>query len=157
MMKRGPIVGLILLALALAVPVTAQTTDPSIIVFYEEGCPSCVELEDFLAGMTIDTPEGFTVRHEIHEPGTMELLAKLSRAYDIEVPLTVPVAFVGEDVVIGMGRTQEFALRNAVGDCVSFGCESPIARLPISQLRTDLPRLGIFLAAFLALVWLQLR
>jgi len=69
----------------------------------------------------------------------------------------VPIVFVGDDVVVGMGRAQEFTLRNAIGDCLSVGCESPIARLPISQLRADLPRLALFLSVFLAIAWLQMH
>ena len=132
-------------------------SDPIIVVFYEDDCPSCEEMDELLAGMTIDAPATATVRYEISEPESMELLTALAKAYDIEAPSVVPIVFVAEDVVIGMGRTQEFTLRNAIGDCLSLGCESPIARLPISQLRADLPRLALFLTMFLALAWLQLH
>ena len=135
----------------------SQTPEPIIIVFYEEGCPSCEEMDELLEGMTIDAPETAIAEYEITEPESMELLTALAKAYDIEMPSSVPIVFVAEDVVIGMGRTQEFSLRNAIGDCLSLGCESPIARLPISQLRADLPRLALFLAVFLALAWLQLH
>ena len=135
----------------------SDTSDPMIIVFYEEGCPSCEEMDELLAGMMIDAPETAVVRHEISEPESMALLTALTRAYDMEVPTAVPIVFVAQDVVIGMGRTQEFLLRNAIGDCLSLGCESPLARLPISQLRADLPRLALFLTIFLALAWLQLH
>lgn len=135
----------------------AAPPEPLIIVFYEEGCHSCEEMEELLAGMTIDAPETTLVRYEVTEPGAMDLLADLSKTYGIDIPEIVPIVFVGEEAVVGMGRTQEFALRNAIGECLSIGCESPIARLPISQLRTDLPRLALFLALFLALAWFQLH
>ncbi len=135
----------------------SETSDPIIIVFYEEGCPSCEDMDELLAGMMIDAPETAIARYEINEPESMELLVALAKAYDIEVPSVVPIVFVAEDVVIDMGRTQEFSLRNAIGDCLSVGCESPIARLPITQLRADLPRLALFLTMFLALAWLQLH
>lgn len=138
-------------------PGYATDSDPMIIVFYEEGCPSCAEMDELLAGMTIDAPASAMARYEITEPESIELLAALSKAYNIEVPSTVPIVFVAEDVIIGMGRTQEFSLRNSLGDCLSLGCESPIARLPLSQLRADLPRLALFLALFLALAWFQLH
>ena len=143
------------ICLVAAIPAISDASDPTIIVFYEEGCPSCEEMEELLVGMTIDAPETAIARHEITE--STELLIALARAYDIDVPSVVPTVFVGEDVIIGMGRTQEFSLRNAVGDCLLFGCESPIARLPLSQLRADLPRLALFLAMCLTLAWLQLR
>ena len=135
----------------------SETSDPIIIVFYEEGCPSCEDMDELLAGMMIDAPETAIARYKINEPESMELLVALAKAYDIEVPSVVPIVFVAEDVVIDMGRTQEFSLRNAIGDCLSVGCESPIARLPITQLRADLPRLALFLTMFLALAWLQLH
>jgi len=137
--------------------VYAADSEPIIIVFYEGGCPSCDEMEELLVGMTIGEPESAIARYEITESESMELLIALAKAYDIEVPSTVPIVFVEEDVIIGMGRTQEFSLRNVVGDCVSFGCESPIARLPSSQMRADLPRLALFLAVFFALAWFQLH
>ena len=145
------------ICLVASVPAISDASDPIIIVFYEDGCPSCEEMEELLVGMTIGTPETAIARYEITEPESTELLTALATAYDIEVPSTVPIVFVGEDVIIGMGRTQEFSLRNAVGDCLSLGCESPIARLPLSQLRADLPRLALFLVMFLALAWSQLR
>ncbi len=150
-------IGALLLCLAASVTAVSDTADPMIVVFYEEGCPSCVEMEELLVGMTTDAPETAIVRYEITEPESMELLVALAKAYNIEVPATVPIVFAGEDVVTGMGRTQEFTLRNAIGDCLSLGCESPMARLPISQLRADLPRLALFLTIFLALAWLQLH
>jgi hypothetical protein len=135
----------------------AASSDPLVVVFYEEGCPSCEEMEQLLDGMMIDAPDTAMVRYEIMAPGSLELLTSLCRAYGIDVPTTVPIVFAGEDVVVGMGRTQEFTLRNAIGDCLSSGCESPVARLPMSQLRADLPKIALFVAFFLALAWFQLR
>jgi hypothetical protein len=135
----------------------ADGTDPIIVFFYEEGCSSCAEMEDLLAGMTIDLPDSAIARYEIQDPESQDMLVALSKAYDTELPTVVPVVFVGDDVVVGMGRAQEFALRNAIGDCITAGCESPIARLPISQWRADWPGLALLLTIFLGLAWLQLH
>lgn len=145
------------ICLVASIAAISDASDPIIIAFYEDGCPSCEEMEELLTGMMIGTPETAIARYEITEPESMELLVVLAKAYDIEVPSMVPIVFVAEDVIIGMGRTQEFSLRNAIGDCLSLGCESPIARLPLSQLRADLPRLALFLVMFLTLAWFQLR
>lgn len=149
----------VMLSVCLVAAITgvSDTADPLIIVFYEEGCPSCEQMEEFLVGMLIGEPETAVARHRLTEPESMELLVALSNAYNIDLPTAPPIVFVGDDVIIGMGRAQEFTLRNAIGNCFSIGCESPIARLPISQLRVDLPRLTMFLAIFIALAWLQLR
>ncbi|MFC2095917.1 hypothetical protein ACFLSW_05730 [Candidatus Bipolaricaulota bacterium] len=157
-MKRATLVSVLLSICILAAGLAhAADTEPIIIVFYEEGCPSCEEMDAFIAGMTTDAPESAIARYEISSPESMELLTSLSRAYEIDVPTAVPIVFVAEDVIIGMGRTQEFSLRNSIGDCLSLGCESPIARLPRSQLRTDLPKLALFLAIFLTFAWFQLH
>lgn len=137
--------------------VVSAPADPILVVFYEDGCPSCEEMDELLAGMTIDAPETAIARYEITEPSSLELLAALAKTYGIEIPSTVPIVFVADDVVIGMGRTQEFVLRNAIGDCLSIGCETPMTRLPLSQLRADLPRLVLFIAVFLAVAWFQLH
>ncbi len=146
-----------LVVFLLSTAVMSAPSDPIVIVFYEDGCPSCEEMEELLVGMMVEASETAVVRYEITETDSLTLLGSLSKAYDIDVPTVVPIVFVGDDVVVGMGRTQEFTLRNALGDCLSVGCESPLARLPISQLRTDLPRLVLFLSVFLAIAWFQLH
>ena len=146
-----------LVVFLLSTAVMSAPSDPIVIVFYEDGCPSCEEMEELLVGMMVEASETAVVRYEITETDSLTLLSSLSKAYDIDVPTVVPIVFVGDDVVVGMGRTQEFTLRNAIGDCLSVGCESPLARLPISQLRTDLPRLVLFLSVFLAIAWFQLH
>ena len=103
--------------LVASLPAFSETSDPIIVVFYEEGCPSCEEMDELLVGMTIGAPETAIARYDITTPESMELLTALVKAYDIEMPSSVPIVFVAEDVVIGMGRTQEFSLRNAIGDC----------------------------------------
>lgn len=138
-------------------PSVSATADSVIIVFYEEGCPACEEMEELLKALTYDVPEAVIVRHEIHDPESQQLLIALANAYGIDVPSTVPIVFVEDDVIIGLSRTQEFSLRSILGICLPVGCESPLARLPATQLRIDLPRLALFLAAFFALAWLQLH
>lgn len=157
MKSVAAILTIVCIFLVASIAVVSAPADPILVVFYEEGCPNCEEMDELLAGMTIDAPEGAIVRHEITEPGSMELLAALAKTYDIDIPSIVPIVFVADDVVVGMGRTQEFTLRNAIGDCLSLGCETPMARLPITQLRTDLPRLALFIAVFLAIAWFQLH
>jgi len=127
--------------------------NPFVIVFYEDGCPSCVEMEDLLLALAPDLTDREIARYEISEPESQELLTVLANAYDIEVT-SVPIVFVGEIAITGMGRAQEFALRNALGDCKIEGCVSPISQLPSSRLRAELPRLFIILVLF---AWLFLQ
>jgi thiol-disulfide isomerase/thioredoxin len=145
------------LSLFTAFHAAAQGEDPIIVLFYQEGCESCVEMEDLLAGMTVDAPASVIARYEINDPESAQLLPALSRVFGVETPTVVPIVFVADDVFVGMGRAQELALRDTISDCLRDGCESPIAKLPSEQLRKDLPRLVLFLAVFAALAWLQLR
>jgi thiol-disulfide isomerase/thioredoxin len=156
---RLPIAGFCGFFLCLIASVSAfgSTADPIVIVFYEEGCSDCIEMDELLAGMMEEAPDTAIARYEINDPKSMKLLTALAMAYQKDVPANVPIVFVADDVVVGMGRAQEFSLRKGIGDCLSMGCESPISRLPISQLRADLPRLAMMLAVFLALAWLQLH
>lgn len=135
----------------------AQDTEPFIIVFYQEGCNSCVQLDQFLDAMLFDAPASTLVRYEIGEPESQRKLTAFSKAYDIEVPVSFPVVFVADQVILGIDRQQELVMSDTIADCLRLGCESPIARLPISQLRADLPRLALFLTMFLALAWFQLH
>jgi len=157
MKAKAALLGILSIGLIVSIAAVSAPAHPILIVFHEEGCPDCEEMDDLIAGMMIDMPETAIARYEITEPGSMEMLLALTKTYDIEIPSTVPIVFVADDVIIGMGRAQEFTLRNAIGDCLSIGCESPIARLPISQLRVDLPRLALFLVVFLAIAWFQLH
>jgi hypothetical protein len=136
--------------------------DPLIVLFYSHDCESCEEMDEFLTLMTFGEPETVIARHEISDAGSVRLLSSLSRAYGIEVPSIVPVVFVADEVFIGYeGLGQETAMTKPIGDCladpVQYGCESPIAKLPRTQIQRDLPRLALMLVVFLAVAWRQLR
>ncbi len=136
--------------------------DPLIVLFYSHDCASCEEMDEFLTLMTFGEPESVIARHELSEPESAQLLSSLSRAYGIEAPSIVPVVFIADEVFIGYeGLTQETAMTKPIGDClanpVQYGCESPIAKLPRTQIQRDLPRLAWMLAVFLALAWRQVQ
>lgn len=148
--------------LLLALFVAANEDLPLMVLFYAEDCPSCEEMDSFLEGMLFGQPTDRLARYEMAETGSMRLLQMLSRAYGIDVPTTVPVLFVTDQVFVGYeGRSHEIAMTKPIGDCLAdpvlYGCESPIAKLPVTQIRKDLPRLLLLLGAFLALAWWQVR
>jgi len=119
------LVAVLLLGFAVVGCVTQEEADPLVIVFYEEGCPSCEAVEELLTALAPDLPPTAIRRYEISEPGAFELLTDLSDAHEIEVN-TVPVVFVGDQAIVGSDRAAEFALRAAVGDCAFVGCPSPL-------------------------------
>ena len=99
-------------------------------------------------------PESALARYDVSDPEALDLLMELANAYEVEVS-TVPVVFVGDDVVLGAGRAQEFELRNTIGDCAIRGCASPLARAPSLALRSSLLRLTLFAVLFALLLWWQ--
>ena len=128
--------------------------DPVILVFYQTDCPNCELLEELLEGLITDLPETAVRRYEITEPGSLDLLDLLEKAYDV-VADSVPAVFVGDVAIIGIDRAQEFELRDAVSRCALQGCPSPLLRVrPEPFPWQDLLRLAGFLLAFALLtVW----
>jgi len=149
-------VGLLLLAalglVAVASPASGQ--EPWIVVFYEDGCPDCAQIEELLGGLTAELPESAIVRYDISDPTSLDLLMELARAYEVDVS-SVPAVFVGDEAVLGAGRAQEFELRNAIGECTVHGCPSPLARSPSLAFRSSILRLALFAALFALLLWWQ--
>jgi hypothetical protein len=151
---------LVVLALALAVSMVAlgaaeEADDPLVLVFFEEGCHSCELVEELLVGLAVDLPPSAIRRYEITETGAIELLTALAAAYEVDAD-TVPVVFVGDEVVIGAGQSMEFGLRAAIGDCVVKGCVSPLDRVRTPPFPWgDVLRLGAFALLLLFLLLLQ--
>ena len=142
------------LVLGCALAVLGAEPEPWIVVFYEAGCPDCAQIEELLTGLVSDLPSTAVVRYDIADPKVLDLLMELAHAYEIEVS-TVPVVFVGNEVVLGAGRSQEFQLRNAVGACTVHGCESPLKRAPSLAFRSSILRLTLFVVLFALLLWCQ--
>lgn len=120
----------LLLAIALdalpQVQTASVTAEPAIVVFYEEGCPGCELMEGFLFELVVGHDDLGIVRYEINEPGVWDLLRILAAHYSVS-DASVPIIFVGDEVIVGTGRAEEIHLRTAVGDCVSRGCPSPLS------------------------------
>ena len=154
-------VAFLLLAIAFGALPQVQTAsvivEPSIVIFYEEDCPGCELMEGFLSELVVGHEDLGIVRYEINEPGAWDLLRILAAHYSVS-DASVPIIFVGDEVVVGTGRAEEFHLRTAVGDCVSRGCPSPLsyAEGPGFPWRDSLV-LGAFASLFLFFFILQAR
>jgi len=117
--------GLALLAL-LAFPIGARAEEgPQIVVFYEEGCPDCQRMEVVLEELLSLHPELGVARYETTQPGVPEIWWKISSAHGL-LPTQVPMIFVGSEVIVGAGRTEELRLRTAVEACATSPCPSPL-------------------------------
>jgi len=82
-------------------------------------------MEELLDDLLVGHPEIEVARYEIDARGSTAILRRLSAHYKI-LATQVPVIFVGDKAIVGAGRAQEFALRTAVNDCVTYGCPSPL-------------------------------
>jgi len=149
-------------ALFVLAAVTATFTLPSdgaqdrpwIVFFHAEGCPDCAEIEGLLDGLTSELPETAVARYDIADQKSLRLLMELAAAYDVETS-SVPVVFIGDEVVVGAGRAEEFELRNAIGACTIHGCPSPLERAASVFFPEGLLRLGLFAVLFGLLWWWQ--
>jgi glutaredoxin len=119
----GVAVGLIV-SLGLA----AAEDQPDVLVFHREECNDCRHMDDLLDELLPLYPELYVRYVEEAEPGAADLMWALSAEYGI-FPTKFPVIFVGDQVIVGVGRDKELQLRSAVLSCVFDGCPSPLARL----------------------------
>jgi thiol-disulfide isomerase/thioredoxin len=119
---------LCLLAAACAVSATslwaAATQDPTVVVFYQDGCEDCLRMEPVLKELETQYP-GVLFRYIEWGDRDASLMWKLAAAYGI-VPLHFPVIFVGETAVVGASRANELLVRSSVQACASSACPSPL-------------------------------
>jgi thiol-disulfide isomerase/thioredoxin len=103
---------LCLLAAACAVSATslwaAATQDPTVVVFYQDGCEDCLRMEPVLKELETQYP-GVLFRYIEWGDRDASLMWKLAAAYGI-VPLHFPVMLV----------------RSSVQACASSACPSPL-------------------------------
>ena len=165
MARRSISIAFVLLVLA-GTLVAAADADPLVVMFHEEGCLDCEDMMDLLRILVVDDFDVLVAQYEYAEPESGQLLSQLCEVYNIDVPDATPILFVNDRVFVGGPSSPdpaygygsiESALSDTITRSLRSGYESPIARLPQVQLQRDLPRLALFLAAFLALAWLQLH
>jgi glutaredoxin len=135
----------------------AETDQPTVVLFYEEECPSCTHMEEVLQEIVTEYPSLSIARYELSQPGSLDLLEKLSKAYAASTT-TVPVIFVGDEVIAGAERPQEMQLRSEIERCLILNCPSPLSLIAKSGIAwKDIAGAGIFVALFLFLLWIQER
>ena len=147
----------VILVVTLSQGAFGESEEPMVVVFYEEDCPSCSRMEERIEASLSDHPNISIARYNLSEPGSLELLELLSTRYGVSAT-TVPVIFVGYEVIAGAGRAEELRLRTAIDECVSLGCSSPLAGTPRSGFPwRDFLNLGVFVSLFFFLLFLQSR
>lgn len=112
-------------AVALTVGLGAvAVADPTVVVFTQEGCPDCERMKPVIEELAAAYPSlGFRTISD-SDPDAMRLWS-LAASYGV-LPSHFPVIFVGRTAIVGASRENELRLRNAVAECASAGCPSPL-------------------------------
>ncbi len=129
------VVGVVLL-FALAVSGATEA-----ILFYEEGCPHCAEMEELLAEMQGEGVAVTVTMYSVASNEAQSLLPRLLTAYGAEMG-SVPLLFVGDVAVVRgtfyriggptmelTGRAADLQVRNVVEQAASEGAPSPRSRV----------------------------
>ncbi len=129
--------------LLLGFSVLVQATQ--LVLFYENGCPHCAEMESVLDSSAPKYPQLEVLSYEIHDQKAHELLEQLLSAY--AVPLgSVPILFIGNVALVGgtfyglystptplSGRAEEMTLDQVIGDAIAQDAPSPLVRVKPTQ------------------------
>jgi thiol-disulfide isomerase/thioredoxin len=143
------------LVLGIVPSVHGKTDQPIIVIFYEEGCPSCVQMEAIVEEYVHDHPALSISHYELTQPGSLDVLERLCEAYNVSEK-TVPIIFVGNYVILGADRAAELNLRSEIEKCLLIGCPSPLERIAKDGISwDDIGLLGLFAAVFGLLYLLQ--
>jgi glutaredoxin len=118
----------ILLGVLIPFGLAAAEEQPDVLVFYRDECNDCRRMDEVLDELLSIYPEIYVAHVEENEPGAADLMWALSAKYGI-FPSKFPVIFVGDQVIVGVGRDKELRLRSAVRSCIFDDCPSPLSRL----------------------------
>ncbi len=148
---KGRRLGIILLASAFLFTFVSFATE--LVFFRRHGCSHCARIEGFLEGGLLPRYPQLEVRYfEVDDPEAQEILAKLLKAYGVELKLEelyTPLIFVGDYALIatgglagglkvyGMepepfsaaGPAEEIVLEDAVRLAIEANAPSPLAHI----------------------------
>lgn len=131
----------------------AASEDPTVVVFYKEGCPDCRRLDELLNGLSSQHSDLMIGHYEISDPGAQDLLSHLSFSYGV-LDTNYPIVFVGDKAFVGVSRARELDVRNAIVECISRSCPSPLSRLKETSLSWNHVFIALGVGMFLLLVLL---
>lgn len=128
-----------LLGLALGWTAGVLAAQVELHFFGSATCPDCYVMKAFLAELAKEYPELMVVEHEVtFEPANWRLMVTLARTYGLKEE-KVPMVFVGDLAIVGVGRAVELRIREEVERCLAQGCPSPFSRLPATRARVLSP------------------
>ena len=142
---------------------------PTLVVFYQAGCGSCEQLDEFLAPFEyLELPASAVARYDISDPEAVALQGQFLAAhkqgkFQTEPPgaqidvdsVDYPLVFIGGKIVSGMTLANERTISDAIVRCYREECTSPMEIVfpPIPW--TEILRLAAFAGLALLLIFLQ--
>lgn len=116
----------VLLAFFLLFNSPSFADDVEILYFYEVGCLSCDDLEEFLEKHIEPNYPVVIRKFEIHVPENANLMVALADAYDAQDILEngVPAIFIGDNAFQGISRKTLTNIEEAISSAVASGTSS---------------------------------
>jgi len=107
--------------------------------FYEQGCPECAAIRNFLNKRIKPNYPVEIKKYEIHEPGNANLLLNLARVYQARdiVAQGTPAVFVGNKAFQGSSRAVMRKIEEAVRETIRKELASPLTRVKAVNPRAD--------------------
>lgn len=136
MPRKALLIVLIIAAVAVSAAATTQ-----LVFFHEIGCSHCAHADEFLSSILPQYPDLEILHYEISESASLDLLAGLLAAYDVEQG-SVPMIFIGDVAWIGgtfyglyeepyivSGRAADMTLETAIQLAIDTTAISPLDRI----------------------------
>jgi len=127
---------LIFLFLWILIPVGLAS---DLLFFYEQGCPECAAIRNFLNKRIKPNYPVVIKKYEIHEPGNANLLLNLARVYQARdiIAQGTPAVFVGNKAFQGSNRAVMRKIEEAVRETIRKEVASPLTRVKAVNQRAD--------------------
>lgn len=105
--------------------------DLPVLLFYEEGCPHCGKVNDFLETRVVDFYPVEIVELEIHEADNARKMIQLARAYGAQAIIEhgTPATFIADQAIQGDGEQDLRRIEEAIRANIYTDCVSPLKRL----------------------------
>jgi len=102
-----------------------------LLFFYEQGCPGCDKMNDFLQKRIKPNYPIEIKKYEIHEPDNANLLMELAIVYQSKDILEkgTPAVFVGDKAFHGSSRAIQIKIEEAVRFTIRHQTPSPLSRI----------------------------
>ncbi len=112
-------------------PNNGTESDQEVVMYYfwGDGCPICGPAEEALNELEEEHPELTVKKFEVYKnQDNADFFERVAEAYDT-LARGVPTVFIGEEVIVGFGATQEKEIIDKIEKCLEETCVSPGDRI----------------------------